>query len=1000
MTFAELKVAVRLVLSHMRHRPGRVLLTSLSTVAAACVVVWVVSGYDSLVGQFGGMGEEYVGRYEFLLIPSQNRGEAGPVGFGRASQLSKDVLDKVRQDPAVAVLDPVFETAVRATKPGDTSTSRFPGFGARPEAEEGVPPAAPATPTTTTPQPESGPRIMGGVAAQRAQGKVPTVVGTDSAEPLHKVLQGQWFDPKDEQASNGALTSEAAEQLGIHVGDQLVVASGFGPNRTESNVTVVAIVEQSKRLPGPKFMVGLPPTRPGALPGGPATNALYVPVALAERLANIPARVSYAGVILKPGESVEAFQARWAEPFGKSSPPIEVRTPSKVDAEVENSTTFDTVRAQAYSATGISLMAALFIIFTTLSMGVDERIRQFAMLRAVALTKWQIGTMVVLESVVLGLIGWGGGLLAGWALLKLMAQVKPELLSEGAALGMWCIVLSGVCALGGSIAASVMPAWRATSVSPLEAMAPRRAAYTGRLPWLVTIVGLILIAINPLVVFYVPMPDTSRYLIAAAVGCTSMVLGFVLLAPMAVALTERVLGPVLAWVLRLNSRLLATQLSANLWRTVGTTVAMTIGLGLFVATQTWGYSMLAPFTPGEWAPDLVVNVPGGVPDDKIDAVRHVAGLKADQFLPLALKHVKMPDDPAGFKVRESATRQDTCVMVGVDPDAAIGGDNPVFKFAFVDGKRDEAVAKLKQGRYCLVPDHFARESGLGIGHKFAVLSGGRTGDRIEYEIAGVISTPGWHWLTKAGFRQGRAAGLVFCDREVVRKDFNTGRTVTFWGDLDGTVPPEDIKASIQAIVGRVPANLEAPNAAPRPGRGAGVRGAPGVGAAPDGFGGRGGGVNLVTAEFARAEVRGRADNIIWALSELPLVTLLVTSLGVMNTVLSSIRARRWDMGVLRALGVTRFGLFRLIVAEALLIGVVACLLSLAFGTMAGYCGTGVTRYVNIRGGQYTPLIVPWAKLAVGFGIAVGLCLLASLWPAFRTGRTEPLRLLQAGRAGA
>ncbi len=118
----------------------------------------------------------------------------------------------------------------------------------------------------------------------------------------------------------------------------------------------------------------------------------------------------------------------------------------------------------------------------------------------------------------------------------------------------------------------------------------------------------------------------------------------------------------------------------------------------------------------------------------------------------------------------------------------------------------------------------------------------------------------------------------------------------------------------------------------------------------------------------------------------------------MNTVLSSIRARRWDLGVLRSLGVTRFGLFRLIIAEALLIGVVACLLSLGFGTMAGYCGTGVTRYVNIRGGQYTPLIVPWAKIGVGFAIAVGLCLVASIWPAFRTGRTEPLRLLQAGRA--
>ena len=157
-------------------------------------------------------------------------------------------------------------------------------------------------------------------------------------------------------------------------------------------------------------------------------------------------------------------------------------------------------------------------------------------------------------------------------------------------------------------------------------------------------------------------------------------------------------------------------------------------------------------------------------------------------------------------------------------------------------------------------------------------------------------------------------------------------------------------------------------------------------------------VNLQSAEGVRKTVNARADGIIWTLSLLPLVTLAVASLGVVNTVLSSIRARRWDMGVLRAVGVTRFGLFRMILAEAILVGIVACLLSLGFGVMAGYCGTGITRYINIRGGQIVPLIIPWAKLAIGFGATLGLCLLAALWPAITTGRTEPLKLLQAGRA--
>jgi putative ABC transport system permease protein len=745
-------------------------LTSLSTIAAACVVVWVVSGYDALVGQFGGLGEEYVGRYQMLLLPTRGESPGGIEGRG-SSALSKDLIESIRKDPAVALIDPINETTARISRVGEAPAPRAAGMA---NPEDGPPPNNPARKAAT------GPIIMGGMAQLRTQSRVPSLVGTDSSEPLHPLIQGQWFDPKIPDRLEGVITHDSAEELRIKLGDEVVVT---GPVRASqpSTIKIVGIVEQPKRLPGPKFMVGLPPSREGALPGGPVSHAVYVPIKLAEKLSGVPSKPSYVGVVLKTGTKVDDFLSRWTDALVKSSPPVEVRTPEKVELEVDNSTTFETVRVQAFSAMGISLLAALFIIFTTLSMGVDERIRQFALLRAVALSKGQIGAMVVIESLMLGLIGWAGGLLAGWGLLKLMARLRPESVSEGAELGGWCVGLSGVCALGGSLAASILPAWRATSVSALEAMVPRPRNFSGKLSWILTVIGLALIAVNPLVVFYLPMKDTARYGISAAIGCTSMAIGFVFLAPLAVALTERILAPVLAKLLGLNARLLATQLSTNLGRTVGTTVALTIGLGLFVATQTWGYSMLEPFTPGDWTPDLLVSIsPTGVPDSEVDAVRHVKGLVAEKFLPVAVKQVKFADDPTGFKIRPSATRQDTCVMVGIAPEAALGGDNPLFKFKFVEGSRAGAILRLKQpGRSCLVPDHFARESGLGVGGKFRVVPPDDPENPLEYEIAGVVSMPGWHWLTKS-VRRGRAAGLMFSNDETVRRDFNTGRPSVFW----------------------------------------------------------------------------------------------------------------------------------------------------------------------------------------------------------------------------
>jgi putative ABC transport system permease protein len=157
-------------------------------------------------------------------------------------------------------------------------------------------------------------------------------------------------------------------------------------------------------------------------------------------------------------------------------------------------------------------------------------------------------------------------------------------------------------------------------------------------------------------------------------------------------------------------------------------------------------------------------------------------------------------------------------------------------------------------------------------------------------------------------------------------------------------------------------------------------------------------LRISTPDEVRTRILSRADDMIWAMCQLPLITLLVTSLGVVNTIMASVRARRWELGVLRALGVTRGAMFRMILAEGLLIGLVACLISLAFGVMAGWCGTGISQYVSFFGGMATPLVIPWPKLAIGFSATLTLCLAAALWPAIATGRAEPLTLLQAGRS--
>jgi putative ABC transport system permease protein len=123
----------------------------------------------------------------------------------------------------------------------------------------------------------------------------------------------------------------------------------------------------------------------------------------------------------------------------------------------------------------------------------------------------------------------------------------------------------------------------------------------------------------------------------------------------------------------------------------------------------------------------------------------------------------------------------------------------------------------------------------------------------------------------------------------------------------------------------------------------------------------------------------------------------VASLGVTNTILASVRSRRWELGVLRSIGVTRSQLLRLVVAEALLLGIVGCTLGLLAGTVMSANARGLSR---ITIGYVPPVQIPWTIVLSGAAAIVLISVLASLWPAWSVSRAEPLSLLQAGRAAS
>ncbi len=203
---------------------------------------------------------------------------------------------------------------------------------------------APEESESPAPRPASGPRFMGGMSQLKAQSRTPVLVGSNAAEAPYRVLEGAWYDPNHSERAEAAITHDSAKALGVGLGDEVLVSGGRDSSPTK--LRIGAILEQPARLPPPKFMVGLPPSRDAALRGGPPGNAVFVPMVVAEQCAGSPARISNLGITLKSGMKVDDFLAAWAPKLAQATPPLEARTHDTVSTEADNSTSLAGVRAR------------------------------------------------------------------------------------------------------------------------------------------------------------------------------------------------------------------------------------------------------------------------------------------------------------------------------------------------------------------------------------------------------------------------------------------------------------------------------------------------------------------------------------------------------------------------------------------------------------------------------------------------------------------------------
>ncbi|MEU8783463.1 FtsX-like permease family protein [Streptomyces sp. NPDC048637] len=121
------------------------------------------------------------------------------------------------------------------------------------------------------------------------------------------------------------------------------------------------------------------------------------------------------------------------------------------------------------------------------------------------------------------------------------------------------------------------------------------------------------------------------------------------------------------------------------------------------------------------------------------------------------------------------------------------------------------------------------------------------------------------------------------------------------------------------------------------------------------------------------------------------MAVLISVLGIVNTLAMSVFERTREIGMLRAVGLDRTGIKQMVRLESVVISLFGAVLGIGSGIFLAWAGSGMARS-SMDAYETLP---PWGDLAILLGLALVVGVLAAIWPARRAARLNMLRSIQS-----
>ena len=591
------------------------------------------------------------------------------------------------------------------------------------------------------------------------------------------------------------------------------------------------------------------------------------------------------------------------------------------------------------SFAGVSLFVGAFLIVNTFSIIVAQRMREFALLRAVGASAAQLRWLVMIEAALIGVVGGTVGLLAGIGLSELLRAAFGVLGAPfpdgGLVLAPRTFVASYVVAIGVTLVAALLPAVRASRVAPVEALRGTGAGDTDGIGTARTVSGAVVAALG-LVALGVGLFVDSGVNPVAPVGggVAGLFIGVALLAPWIVTPAVDVLGA--AFGGSVEARLARRNAQRNPTRTSTTASALTIGVALvsFVTVVAYsGNASIAALFDEQYGADLTVSVQGGlgtIPLAAVDEVAAVDGVASVNQVRVTQANLPSPaGDEAGDTEAAGGGGPGGFGILVNGVDAAVVADHLTL------GADAAALEALQQPDTVIVADEVAEREGLVVGDSHRLSFPAR--QDVALEVVGVYT-----------------AGDVLDGGFVV--DLATYDDLVGGGSAQMISVLVDDGAEVEAVQTAIEDALA---------------GYPGT--------------DVQTSNELLESIEQQVLQFLAIIFGLLVLALLIAFIGIANTLALSVLERTREIGILRAVGMVRGQLRRTVYREAVLVSAFGALLGIGIGILFGWAMVTALAEEGID-----VLVVPPVNMVVYVLVACVAGVLAALWPGYRAGRMNVL----------